>query len=367
ALRLTRRGIPLKGYPWQQLFQLFSTNTLKSLKRKVRLVKSQGITVPMTWGVLKPVVLMPSASSQWPLEQCSSVLFHELSHIKRWDFLVTLLSRISCCFYWFNPLSWMVFKRLRMEQEKACDEMVLQAGIKPSTYASSLLHLKQAIDNRHYQPSPALSMARGSELHERLTTILAKQIKIKEIKMKTKIMLLILVFLTVTFIGTAKPNPPAAAKDETAVTSTYEAPQVQTAQEEKKEGETIKTKTIKKDEHYIAVLIKDSEKGQSVKIEFLPGNEITNELLEKIKKMTRDLQNNLPEPYKLESKFDCRTSRSITFVWPLKVDKKTHVEALKHFSKFLKELEKLFSSSKGKKPLKKKITIINEKEKGAEV
>ncbi len=464
ALRLTRRGIPLKGYPWQQLFLWFSTNTLKSLKRKVQLVKSKGIAVPMTWGVLKPVVLMPPSSSQWPLEQCSSVLFHELSHVKRWDFPVTLLCRISCCLYWFNPLSWMVFKRLRMEQEKACDQMVLQTGIKPSTYASSLLSLKQAIDNRHYRPIPALGMAGSSELHERLTTILEKQIKIKEIKMKTKIMLLMLIVLAVALIGTAKPNQTSSAvTEETAVTPKTGAEKVQTAQtaqtektEEKKEkkekdkgkkeekkatiiikgGEKDKVWTIsevingkeiilkhikdkkdinykiisdgvilisdekdsgknlrvykkgeegghyivvdqveKKDEkgheavrvsmlekgdHYVLLLSKDQEKDHRIKIEILSENEISSELLEKIKKMTAELKKNLPESYILESEFS-KTSQSITFDWPLKMDKKIHVEALKHFSAFAKELKKLLSSLKGSKPIKKQITISPKK------
>jgi beta-lactamase regulating signal transducer with metallopeptidase domain len=475
ALRLTRRGIPLKGYPWQQLFLWFSTNTLKSLKRKVRMVKSKGIAVPMTWGVLKPVVLMPPSSCQWPLEQCSSVLFHELSHVKRWDFLTAVLCRISCCLYWFNPLSWMVFKRLRMEQEKACDEMVLQTGIKPSTYASSLLSLKQAIDNRHYRQIPALGMAGSSELHERLTTILEKQIKIKEIKMKTKMMLLILIVLAVALIGTARPNQTfSAVTKETAVTPKTGTEKVQTAQtaqteetaqtaqtaqteeaekkEEKKEKgkkeekkvtiimrdgrkdkawfiseiangkeivlkhlkskkdikykvisdnvmvitdekdsgknfhiykkgegkegegghyiivekgvETIDIKMLDQDDHYVVILDKDQGKGHRVKIEILSDNEISGELLEKIKKMTKELQKNLPGSYKLETDFS-KTSQGITFRWPLKLDKKTHVEALKHFSAFAKELKKLLSSSKGSKPLKKHITIAP-KEKDSE-
>ena len=465
VLQLTRRGIPLKGYPWQQLFLWFSTNTLKSLKRKVRLVKSKGIAVPMTWGVLKPVVLMPLSSSQWPLEQCSSVLFHELSHVKRWDFPVTLFCRISCCLYWFNPLSWMVFKRLRLEQEKACDQMVLQTGIKPSTYASSLLSLKQTMDKRHYRPIPALGMAGSSELHERLTTILEKQIKFKEIKMKTKIMLLMLIVLAVALIGTAKPNQTVSAvTGETPVTvETSVTPKTgaekeqpsQTAQTEKakekkekdekkgkkttiilkKEGEkdkvwtisevidgkavvlkpindkkdikykiisdavilvtdekgsgknfrvytkgegkegkcghyivleeggkkgekevkTVDFKILDQDDHIVVIFDRDQE-NQRVKIEILSDNEIDNELLEKIKKMTVELQKNLPESYKLKSEFS-ETSQSITFVLPLKMENKIHKEALKHFSAFAKELKKLLSSSKGSKPLRKQITI----------
>jgi beta-lactamase regulating signal transducer with metallopeptidase domain len=244
AHRLTRQGVSMRGYPWQQLFLLFLEKM--ALKRSVRLFKHKHIPVPITWGVLNPVVLMPAVSSEWAMEQCSSALCHELSHVKRKDFLVLLLSRISCCLYWFNPLSWLVFRRLEKEQEKACDEMVLKAGVKPSIYASSLLRIKQAVDRGHLLPAPALGMTGHSEFKERLTTILAKQ-KTKEMKMKSKIMLLICVFLAVTFIGTAKPNPGASfAEDETAKVSKTKAPEAQKAQKEKKEKKEKREKKEKK-------------------------------------------------------------------------------------------------------------------------
>jgi hypothetical protein len=72
--------------------------------------------------------------------------------------------------------------------------------------------------------------------------------------------------------------------------------------------------------------------------------------------MTTELQKNLPESYKLETEFS-KTSQGITFVWPLKMDKKIHKDALEHFSAFAKELKKLLSSSKGSKPIRKEITI----------
>lgn len=245
ASRLTRQGISIKGYPWQQLFLWFLEKM--SLKRNVRLIKNPRVAMPMTWGVLNPVVLMPPDSEKWPVEHCSSVLFHELSHVKRGDFLVMLLCRIACSLYWLNPLSWIVFKLLRKEQEKACDEMVLKAGIKPSTYASALLRLKQAVDVGRYMPSPAIGMAGNSELNERLTTILEKKFKTKEIKMKTKIMLMLLIFLTITLIGTAKPEQTqsAAGTQQTAAVEdkAADAEKAQAADEEKKkEAEKVEHK-----------------------------------------------------------------------------------------------------------------------------
>ncbi|MCX6582253.1 MAG: M56 family metallopeptidase [Candidatus Aminicenantes bacterium] len=283
ASRLTRQGISINGYPWQQLFLWFLEKM--SLKRNVRLIKNQRVAMPMTWGVINPVVLMPPDSAKWPMEHCSSVLFHELSHVKRGDFLVMLLCRIACSLYWLNPLSWIAFKLLRKEQEKACDEMVLKAGIKPSTYASALLRMKQAVDVGRYMPSPALGMAGNSELNERLTTILEKKFKTKEIKMKTKLMLLVLVFLTITFIGTAKPEQTqSAAKTQQTATIENKAAdteKTQTADEEKKKetekavhkcSEECLKKCMEKGQHKCSeeclkkckekCLLKDAEKGE---------------------------------------------------------------------------------------------------------
>jgi beta-lactamase regulating signal transducer with metallopeptidase domain len=204
ASRLTRGGTILKGNPWKHLFLIFLEKI--SLKRKVRIMRHDRVGVPMTWGIFRPVILMPTDSSNWKKDQCSSIFFHELSHVKRGDFLVRLLCWMSCCIYWFNPLVWLGLRKLTLEQEKACDEMVLKMGIKPSVYANDLLRVKLSLNKKKLLPSPAIGMAGYSELSERLEKILKKQSIIKEVKMKTKVILMIVIFFTVVLIGTAKPN-----------------------------------------------------------------------------------------------------------------------------------------------------------------
>lgn len=203
--RLSHQSEKVAGYPWMQLLQWFRDRT--PLKRRVQLLKSSQVTVPATWGMIKPVVMLPEESNQWPLDQCSSVLFHELSHVKRRDFPIRFLARLSCSLYWFNPLCWMVFRRLKREQEKACDEMVLQSGVKASTYASHLLQMKKAADlgGPGQQPAAAIAMAGKSEFNERMHSILKKQLNLKEVKMKTKVSLLVITMLAVVLVGTAQP------------------------------------------------------------------------------------------------------------------------------------------------------------------
>lgn len=275
TFKITNQGVLINGYPWKELFLLFIKKT--ALKRKVRLLKNERVIVPMTWGVRKPVIIMPAQAANWPVEQCSTVLFHELFHVKRWDFLIRLLSRLTCFLYWFNPLGWIVFRQLKKEQEKACDEMVLNAGIKPSTYASCLLRMRKSIERKkgHYVPVPAIGMAGQSEFKERLTTILKKQLIPKEEKMKTKITLLILGIFVAALIGTAKPAKAQlpSDNDEAAITQTTdtiqkavpvdEEKEKKKEKKEKKEKQKAEKKKEKKEHVWVSVDV--DEEGEKEK------------------------------------------------------------------------------------------------------
>ena len=93
--------------------------------------------------------------------------------------MIKILARLSCALYWFNPLSWFAYRWMKKEQEKACDELVLKAGVKPSTYAVNLLTIKKA-GHLHWNPPSAVLGAVGkSQLNERLTAILKQQFKPK--------------------------------------------------------------------------------------------------------------------------------------------------------------------------------------------
>jgi beta-lactamase regulating signal transducer with metallopeptidase domain len=206
AFRLSREASPLDGPAWQAILRRFLS--MVSVRRKIRLKGHSDVAVPLTWGIVKPVVLMPAESVAWNDEERSSALFHELSHVKRVDFLVMMLVRLSLAFYWFNPLGRLALRRLQKEQEKACDELVLRAGIKPSTYAANLLSLKRS-SVVHWSPSVALlgllGTAGGSPLKDRLVSILRKNPTFKEVHVRTKITLSVIVLFAVVLIGMARP------------------------------------------------------------------------------------------------------------------------------------------------------------------
>lgn len=152
------------------------------------------------------MVIIPDECRNWTREQCSSALFHELSHVKRGDFLIKLIARISCSIFWFNPLGWLAFKMMKKEQEKACDELVLKCGVRPSTYAANLLSIKKSGLSHWNMPAAVLGVVGNSQLNERINAILKKQFKSKEIKMKTKLMISLTVILFIIVIGLARPS-----------------------------------------------------------------------------------------------------------------------------------------------------------------
>jgi beta-lactamase regulating signal transducer with metallopeptidase domain len=210
AIRLTAQGTPLEGRPWRALVERFLT--LVSLRRPVRLRSHPLVSVPLTWGWRRPVVLFPEGADDWSEDERSSALFHELSHIKRADFLVMLLVRTSLAAFWWNPLCWIVYREMRKEQEIACDELVLRAGIRPSTYAASLLAFRRSSGLR-WNPSAAwLGLLGRTSFQDRLAAILRQRMTFMEVKMRTKIMMALALVAAVGLIGTARP---AAGRDAT--------------------------------------------------------------------------------------------------------------------------------------------------------
>jgi beta-lactamase regulating signal transducer with metallopeptidase domain len=91
---------------------------------------------PLTLGVFQPVVLIPADARDWNLERRRVVILHELAHIRRYDVLTQICAQVVCAMYWYHPLVWIAARRMRFERETACDDLVLTAGVRASTYAN---------------------------------------------------------------------------------------------------------------------------------------------------------------------------------------------------------------------------------------
>ena len=168
---LTRDADPVHDRRWRDASEIAAAEL--GLQRPPVLLASALVSVPFTSGVTRPVVVVPeSALATWSDERIRVVLLHELAHVRRRDCLVQALSQVACAAYWFNPLTWVAARRLRAERERACDDLVLDAGLRGADYAQHLLDIARTVTPRRSLSAAALAMARPSELEGRLLAIL---------------------------------------------------------------------------------------------------------------------------------------------------------------------------------------------------
>ncbi|HEY3055855.1 MAG TPA: M56 family metallopeptidase [Thermoanaerobaculia bacterium] len=147
------------------------------LAQEVRLLRSNSVSVPVIWGLFKPVLLLPALSIEWPLERLRVVLLHELAHVKRLDGVTLLVTKAAVAIFWFHPLMWTLERVARSECERACDDLVLESGTKPSDYAEHLLSIAKALPQVDPFRSVTLAMSRRSQLEGRLLSILQPHVR----------------------------------------------------------------------------------------------------------------------------------------------------------------------------------------------
>jgi TonB family protein len=187
---------PLFDVDWMRA--VLELSMFHKLSRSVRLLQCRSqLAMPLTWGLFRPVIVLPSGAEHWPEDRRRIVLSHELAHIARHDWLLQICAELVRALYWFHPLACLAAARLRQESERACDDAVLRTGIAPSLYATQLLDLARTLENSGRAWSTALAIARPSNLERRFAAMLNPSINRSRLSVKTK---LLVPFLALCFL-----------------------------------------------------------------------------------------------------------------------------------------------------------------------
>ncbi|MGZ8538607.1 MAG: M56 family metallopeptidase, partial [Flavisolibacter sp.] len=114
------------------------------INKKVLVYLSDLVKSPMTIGYLKPIILLPVAAlNHLSTQQVEAILLHELSHIRRYDYIVNLIISVINTILYFNPFVKQFMQSIEEERENCCDQLVLQFGYDKVGYASALLSLEK--------------------------------------------------------------------------------------------------------------------------------------------------------------------------------------------------------------------------------
>lgn len=182
-----------------------------NLKREVALLKSERVSMPLTWGSFRSAILLPAEADGWDADRRHIVLLHELAHVKRRDCLTQSFAHVVCAIYWFNPLVWLALRQLRLERERACDDQVLDTGTKASDYASHLLDIARSLGRARCSSFAAVAIARRSQLEGRLMAILDPNLSRRGLNRVARLAAVVAVSCLILPLAALRPSAQAEA------------------------------------------------------------------------------------------------------------------------------------------------------------
>jgi hypothetical protein len=135
--------------------------------------ESTEVTVPMTVGVIRPVIVVPVTWNTWDSDTLAAILAHEVSHVRRHDAAINFVARINRAIFWFHPLAWWLERKLAVTAEHACDEAAARAIAAPDRYAEILLDMADVVHrNRGRLTWQSVGMNGAGLLNSRIDRLL---------------------------------------------------------------------------------------------------------------------------------------------------------------------------------------------------
>lgn len=140
------------------------------LWRRIVIRQSDRISSPLTFGLFRPVILMPKETNWENQNALQYVLEHEYVHIQRFDILSKLVLIVTVCLHWFNPIVWMMYFFANRDLELSCDETVVRRFGRDtrSSYANVLIEFEE----KRSRFAPLCNHFSKNALEERITAIM---------------------------------------------------------------------------------------------------------------------------------------------------------------------------------------------------
>ena len=133
---LKARATVMVDAPW--LTALARAQQRMGFKHGTALLTSNELPSPISWGVVRPVILLNAEAAQSHAE-AEAIITHELAHVARLDWAKLLLARVAVAFFWFNPFVWLLSREAHQLREEAADDSVLSTDIDETEYARLLV------------------------------------------------------------------------------------------------------------------------------------------------------------------------------------------------------------------------------------
>ncbi len=162
----------------------------------------RSIHVPMTFGWLRPLILLPESALDWPTDRRNAAIAHENAHIVRRDCLWNFLAQIACAIWWFHPLTWVIASRARKNAEKAADNAVLRDGLSSADYAQHLLDVARSTAGS-WEVATSIAMAEPSMLESRVVAVLDPASPRSPLSRRALTVLVAIMMLSLGFVSTA--------------------------------------------------------------------------------------------------------------------------------------------------------------------
>ncbi len=151
---------------------VFAEKWLKEhqIKRGIRIRQSDRISSPLTYGIFRPVILMPKTTDWEDIQRLQYVLQHEYVHIRRFDMIRKLVAALVLCIHWFNPAVWLMYLVYNRDIELSCDERVIRRFGESSKplYAKALI----AMEEKRNSLQPLSNSFSKNAIEERIKAVM---------------------------------------------------------------------------------------------------------------------------------------------------------------------------------------------------